>query len=118
MTEAAEVPAEVVAAMRGDPAWAEVEALAHTLGREAAVMGPGNVLPSDRLAALTQPTLVLPGGRSPVWIGRAAEAVVATIPGAVHRVLAEQTHAVEPAPLASELLEFLTTAGGSVATPR
>ena len=79
---------------------------------------PGNVLPSDRLAALTQPTLVLPGGRSPVWIGRAAEAVVATIPGAVHRVLAEQTHAVEPAPLASELLEFLTTAGGSVATPR
>ncbi len=116
MTEAAEVPADVVATMRGQPAWAEVEALAHTLGREAAVMGPGNALPADTLGALTQPTLVLTGERSPVWMGRAGEAVAAAIPGAVLRVLAGQTHAVDPAQLASELLEFFTTvvsAGGA-----
>ena len=46
MTEAAEVPADTVAAMRAEPSWRELEALAHTLGREAAVMGPGNALPA------------------------------------------------------------------------
>ncbi|MBN2624893.1 MAG: hypothetical protein JXA83_16055 [Acidimicrobiales bacterium] len=56
-------------------------------------------------------------GRSPGWIRRAAEAVAAAIPGAVHRVLADQTHAVQPAPLASELLEFFTTVGSSAEAP-
>ncbi len=109
MTEAAEVPAAVVAAMRAEPSWAELEAMAHTLGREAAVMGPGNALPAARLAQVTQPTLVLTGGESPAWLTRAGEAVAAAVPRAVHRVLAGQTHGVEAVPLASELLEFFTT---------
>ena len=50
MTEAAEVPAAVVAALRAELSWAELEAMAHTLAREAAVMGPGNALPAARLA--------------------------------------------------------------------
>lgn len=106
MIEAAEVPPEAVADMRAHPSWAELEALAHTLGREAAVMGRGNALPASLLAGLTQPTLVLTGGASPAWMTRAGEAVAATVPDAIHRVLAGQTHGVEPAPLASELLEF------------
>lgn len=95
--------------MRAEPTWAELVALADTLGREAAVMGPGNALPTARLAALRQPTLVLTGGASPTWMTRAGEAVAATIPGAVFRVLAGQSHGVAAAPLASELLEFFTT---------
>lgn len=109
MTEAAEVPAEVVAAMRADPSWPELEGMAHTLAREAAVMGPGNALPATRLRAVTQPTLVLTGGNSPAWMTQAGEAVAAAVPRAVHRVLAGQAHAVEPVPLTSELLEFFTT---------
>jgi hypothetical protein len=46
------------------PFWPDLEAAAPTLAYEAAVMGPGNVLP----AAVAQPTLVLNGGNSPAWL--------------------------------------------------
>jgi pimeloyl-ACP methyl ester carboxylesterase len=111
MVKAAEMPAEAVAAMRLDPSWSEAEAVAHTLAYEAAVMGPGNALPAGRLAAITQPTLVLTGGSSPAWLTNAGQAVAATIPGAVHRVLDGQIHNVSPEALAPELLEFFTRAG-------
>lgn len=108
MLEAAEAPAEAVAAMRRQPSWSDSEAVAHTLPYEAAVMGPGNALPAERLAAITQPTLVLTGGDSPAWLTNAGKAVAGTIPGAVHRVLDGQTHNVSPAALAPELVEFFT----------
>ena len=75
---------------------------------EAAVMGPGNALPADRLAAITQPTLVLTGGNSPAWITNAGKAAAETIPAAAHRVLEGQTHTVSPEALAPEILEFFT----------
>jgi len=106
MVAAAETPAEAVAAMRRQPFWAEAEAAAHTLAHEAAVMGRGNALPADRLAAITQPTLVLAGDRGPAWMINAGKAVAGTIPGAVYRVLEGQAHNVSPEALAPELLEF------------
>jgi pimeloyl-ACP methyl ester carboxylesterase len=109
MMEAAEAPKEAVAAMRVQPSWPQAEAVAHTLAYEAAVMGPGNALPADRLAAITQPTLVLTGGNSPAWITNAGQAVAGTIPAAAYRVLEGQTHNVSPQALAPELLEFFTS---------
>jgi pimeloyl-ACP methyl ester carboxylesterase len=109
LAEAADVPAEAVAAMRLQPSWPEAEAVAHTLAYEAAVMGPGNALPAGQLAAITQPTLVLTGGNSPAWMINAGQAVARSIRGAVHRVLDGQTHNVSPAALAPELLEFFNT---------
>jgi pimeloyl-ACP methyl ester carboxylesterase len=106
MVGAAAAPAEAVAAMRLQPSWSDCEALAHTLAYEAAIMGPGNALPAERLAAIAQPTLVLTGGNSPAWMTNAGAAVARTIPGAVHRVLEGQTHSVSPASLAPELLVF------------
>jgi hypothetical protein len=50
------------------PFWPDLEAAAPTLAYEAAVMGPGNVLPAALLAAVAQPTLVLNGGNSPAWL--------------------------------------------------
>ena len=108
MVEAAAVPAEAVAAMRLQPSWADTEAVAHTLPYEAAVMGPGNTLPADELAAITQPVLVLTGGNSPAWMTKAGKAVAGTIPDAVHRVIDGQTHNVSPTALVPELLEFFT----------
>ena len=108
MVKAAEAPAEAVAAMRLQPSWPEAEAVAHTLVYEAAVMGPGNALPADRLAAIAQPTLVLTGGNSPAWITKAGKAVARTIPAAAHRFLDGQTHNVSPEAIAPELLEFFT----------
>jgi pimeloyl-ACP methyl ester carboxylesterase len=109
LMEAADVPAEAVAAMRLQPSWPDTEAVAHTLAYEAAVMGPGNALPARQLAAITQPTLVLTGGNSPAWMINAGKAVARSIPGAVHRVLDGQTHNVSPTALAPELLEFFNT---------
>ena len=106
MVRAAEVPAELVRAMRADPSWAGLEALAHTLAYEAEVMGPGNALPVGTAAALGQPVLVLNGEHSPAWMRNAGAAVAAAVPAAVHRILAGQTHAVTADALAPELLEF------------
>jgi pimeloyl-ACP methyl ester carboxylesterase len=108
MVKAAEAPAEAVAAMRLQPSWSDSEAVAHTLPYEAAVMGPGNTLPAEQLAAITQPILVLTGGNSPAWMTNAGKAVAGTIPHAVHRVIDGQTHNVSPTALAPELLEFFT----------
>jgi pimeloyl-ACP methyl ester carboxylesterase len=109
MIEAAEVPAETVEAMRAGPHWEPLVALAHTLAREAAVMGPNNALPVERLARLDQPTLVLTGDQSPEWMRHAGQAVADAVPGASHRVLAGQAHDVSAAALAPELLEFFMT---------
>ncbi|MGW0482518.1 alpha/beta fold hydrolase [Nonomuraea sp. NPDC003214] len=110
MTAAAETPAETVAAMRAGPHWAELEALAHTLAYEAAVMGPGNALPAARIAGLDRPALVLNGELSPSWMGAAGRAVAACVPGAAHRVLEGQTHNVAAGALLPELLEFFVAA--------
>jgi pimeloyl-ACP methyl ester carboxylesterase len=108
MVEAAEVPAEAVAGMRAQPFWPQVEAVAHTLAYEAAVLGPANALPAARLATITRPALVLNGEDSPAWMRNAGAAVAATIPGAVRRVLEDQAHDVAVEALAPELLEFFT----------
>ena len=107
---AAEVPAATVTAMRGEAWWPATEAIAHTLAYEAAVLGPGNVLPAGLLATITQPTLVLNGGKSPAWMVDAGRAVARTVPGAVHRILDDQAHNVAPEALAPELLEFFVAA--------
>jgi pimeloyl-ACP methyl ester carboxylesterase len=106
MVEAAEVPVETMTAMRAHSSWSGVEAIAHTLAYEAALMGPGNALPTELLTSITQPTLVLIGENSPAWITNAGKAVAATVPRAVHRILEDQTHNVAPQSLAPELLEF------------
>jgi pimeloyl-ACP methyl ester carboxylesterase len=108
MVKAAEVPPGILATMRTEPSWPETEAVAHTLIYEAAVMGPGNALPTALLSALTQTTLVLTGENSPAWIIRTGKAVCASIPHATHRVLEGQTHNVAPQVLIPELLEFFT----------
>jgi alpha-beta hydrolase superfamily lysophospholipase len=108
MVEAAEVPVAAVAAMRAEPSWPAMEAVAHTLAYEAAVMGPGSALPGRRLAAIAQPTLVLSGAKSPQWMASAGRAVAGKVPGARHRVLEDQAHNVAAKALVPELLEFFT----------
>jgi alpha-beta hydrolase superfamily lysophospholipase len=110
LVRAAEASPRDVAAMRGQPFWPAMEAAAQTLAYEAFVMGPDNELPSSLLAGIAQPTLVLNGGASPAWMGRAGKAVANAIPGAVHRVLEGQPHYVAPEAIVPELLEFLVTA--------
>jgi pimeloyl-ACP methyl ester carboxylesterase len=102
------MPAEMIAQMRGAPMWPALEALAPSLAYDSAVMGDsgGGSLPTERLAAVAAPTLVLDGGASPAWMREVARLVANTLPGGQHRRLEGQTHDVAPEALAPVLEEF------------
>ena len=80
------VPDEALAAMHAQPDWPQYEALAPTLAYDHAIVGDGAV-PRERAAAITAPTLVANGERSPDFFRLAAEATAAAITGAEHRIL-------------------------------
>ena len=109
MTDVVGAPAEMVTEMRNSPAWPALEAVAHTLPYDIAVLGgnmSGKPLPAERWAALTAPVLVMSGGASPDWIGNSARTLAQTLPEAQHQVLAEQTHSAAPDVLAPALEQF------------
>ena len=103
LREDAQVPAMGVALMPLMPAWGKLKALVHTLPYDLTIMAggqQGRPLPPGRWAALTAPTLVMAGGKSPAWLQNAAQALAHALPGASHRTLPGQTHIVKAKPLA------------------
>jgi pimeloyl-ACP methyl ester carboxylesterase len=103
-TAAVGMPAEVVAPMRQAPFWPGMERLGQALIYDAAIMGDFRV-PTDRLAKVAVPTLLLDGGTIP-GLSRTAEAVARVVPGAQRRTLAGQPHNVDPAVIAPVVAEF------------
>ncbi|AZP14829.1 alpha/beta fold hydrolase [Streptomyces aquilus] len=106
LTQAVGVPAEAVAGMRHAPFWADMEAVAHTLPYDGAVMGDtmsGRPLPAEGWNTLADRLLVLDGGASDGWIRAGAHA----LPGQ-HGTLDGQDHDVDPSVLAPALIEFFT----------
>ena len=104
-------PAAIVVMMRLMPwVWRKLEAVAHTLPYDAAVMSDFRV-PRTRFASIRTPALVMNGSKSDQRLKQAARAVVEAIPGARHRELPGQTHNVSPDVLAPAAVEFLM--GGS-----
>ena len=109
MTEVVGMPAEAVAQMKSAPTWPALEAVAHTLPYDIAVLGDnmaGKPLPTDRWTAATAPTLVMDGGASPAWIRNSARTFAGILPNAQHRTLEGQTHAAAPEVLAPEIERF------------
>jgi pimeloyl-ACP methyl ester carboxylesterase len=104
MTQAASIPAEFVAGMRHAPFWAAQEEQAHTLVYDATLMGDFSV-PTERLASVGTPTLVIDGGTTP-WLSNAANAVAEALPNAQRRTLQGQQHNVSPDAIAPALAEF------------
>jgi hypothetical protein len=104
---------EDIEAGRGHPRWAASEALVHTLVYDTACLA-GYRPPTDRLATITQPTLVATGGAPdphrteapPDFFGAAADAIVASVPHSERVVLAEQAHVADPKAVAAMLAEF------------
>ncbi len=105
MTRLVGLPAEAVAPLRNAPMWPGLEAIAHTLVYDAAVMGDYS-LPTARLASVTVPTLVIAGAESDERLRRAAKAVADALPDARRRTLAGQTHDYAAEALAPVLDEF------------
>jgi pimeloyl-ACP methyl ester carboxylesterase len=105
------VPAVVVTMMRFTPAWPKLKKVAHTLPYDGSFVEEfqrGRPLPAGRWASVTVPTAVIDGGKSPDWMRNANAALAAAVPGSVHRTLPGQTHMVEPAVLASALVQHFT----------
>jgi acetyl esterase/lipase len=110
MTHAVGMPSEFVAPMRELPFWPAMEAVAHTLAYDGAIVGEsmsGRPLDTHLFAAVTTPTLVLEGGQAP-WLVAGARALAEALPNAEVRRLEGQTHDVAPDVLAPALKAFFS----------
>jgi pimeloyl-ACP methyl ester carboxylesterase len=106
------VPAIFVAAMPLMPAWSKLKAAAHTLPYDGAIVQDhqqGKPLPVGRWSSVTMPTLVLDGGKSPVWMRHATAALAMALPNSQYRTLKGQTHMVKPKAHAPVIAEFFDT---------
>jgi pimeloyl-ACP methyl ester carboxylesterase len=109
MTKGSLMPADMVAGMRTQPFWSEVEAVAPTLVYDAILMDGtmrGNPLPRDRWAMVTIPTLVMYGGAGQAWSRNAAEALIELLPNAEPKILEGQFHTLTPEILTPVLEKF------------
>lgn len=105
------VPSQAIDAMRSQPGWTSLEAIAPTLAYDDALLAGGYV-PRHLAEALTLPMIVLSGAASPEVLRQAAEATAGALAGADLRVLAGQTHDVDPAAVTPVLVDFFSTPGG------
>jgi pimeloyl-ACP methyl ester carboxylesterase len=101
------IPAEVVEQLRHAPFRPALDAIAHTLAYDLAVMGTG-VVPTDLLGKIHVPTLVVVGGDSPEPLQVAARGVVAVVDGADLAVLDGADHSAGTDVLAPVLSAFFT----------
>lgn len=104
-------PGPMVAVMRLTPVWRKLTSVAHTLPYDLSVViehQQGRPLPEGLFAAVSQPTLVIAGGKSPAYlkngqaavVGALADARLETLPGQTHMVKAKVTAPVVAAHLA------------------
>jgi pimeloyl-ACP methyl ester carboxylesterase len=93
-----------IAAAMKSPYWPGLEDLANTLAYDAALYGPPS---TDRLATITQPTLVATGGSND-YFEQAADAVAASLAHAERQVIAGQGHVVDPKVMAAVLTRFFS----------
>jgi pimeloyl-ACP methyl ester carboxylesterase len=103
------VPDQAIEDMRRGPEWKSMQAIAHTLAYDAAVVGEDRIVPSDRAARVTAQVLVMDGGASKEslpFMHITAEQLTKAIPGAQQRTLEGQVHVVDEKVLAPVLLEF------------
>ena len=109
-------PAAMVVVMRLMPwIWRKLEAVAHTLPYDSALMTDFRI-PRARFASIEVPVLVMNGSKTDVRLKEAARAIAKAIPGAQHGELAGQTHNVKPDALTPAVVEFLSAS--TAAQPR
>ena len=109
MTKGSLMPADMVAGMRTQPFWPEVEAVASTLVYDAIIMDGtmrGVPLPPARWSSIGIPVLVMYGGGGPVWSQSAAKALLELLPNARQEILEGQFHTLTPEILAPVLERF------------
>jgi pimeloyl-ACP methyl ester carboxylesterase len=110
------LPAPVVVMMRLMPwIWRKLEAVAHTLPYDAALM-TGFRIPRARFASIGVPVLVMNGAKTDARLRDAAQAIAEAIPAAHYRELAGQTHNVKPDVLTPAVVDFFATPAAPAAS--
>ena len=107
-TQAVGIPEDVVAQLRHAPFRPGLEAIAHTLAYDAAIVGDLS-LPAGLLATVTAPALVISGENSPPFLRDAARAAAAALPSGRLATLPGQTHDINPEATAPVMAEFLAS---------
>jgi pimeloyl-ACP methyl ester carboxylesterase len=102
------MPEDVVAQMRHAPFRPGLEAIAHTLTYDLTIIGD-LTLPTELIASIATPTLVIEGEKSPPMIRNAARAVAEALPDGWRSTLADQTHDISPDATAAVLEDFLSS---------
>ena len=102
--------APLVALMRLMPAWRQMTAAAHTLPYDYAFViehQQGRPLPAGYYDDVACPTLVMVGGKSPLYMRNAQAAIASAVPGARLQTIPGQTHMIKAKVVAPELTAFL-----------
>jgi pimeloyl-ACP methyl ester carboxylesterase len=111
MREGMGAPRALVGVLRvARPIWRNLEAVAHTLPYDYAVMDGtvhGRPLALEPWSSIAVPTLVLTGAKSPASLQVAADALAARMSDATRGRLAGQSHNVSMRVLAPVVGEFL-----------
>jgi pimeloyl-ACP methyl ester carboxylesterase len=105
-TKAIGMPEPVVLQLREAPFRPGLEAIAHTLVYDAAIIGD-LTLPAELIASIATPALVIAGQKSPPLMRDAARAVADTLPNGRLCTLTGQTHDISPEATAAALEELL-----------
>jgi pimeloyl-ACP methyl ester carboxylesterase len=101
------MPPDALEEMRQSPQWTSMEAVAHTLAYDNAIMGDG-ALPTDAARKASMPTLIMDGSEGADFIHEAAEGLAKAMPHARRATHEGQTHGAAPEVLAPILVEFFT----------
>jgi pimeloyl-ACP methyl ester carboxylesterase len=91
-------PRPMIAVMRVMPVWKKLTGVAHTLPHDLSIVidhQQGRALPADLYDAVTAPTLVIAGGKSPAYLQHAQAAVAAILPDGRLETLPGQTHMIK-----------------------
>ena len=106
MTQVVRMPAEFAAFARTQPWWAGQEKIAHTLAYDGRVM-EDYLLPKERAASVTTPTLVIAGAKSFPALPESAAALAKLMPDAQFKLLEDQEHNVAPEVIGPVMKAFL-----------
>lgn len=109
MTKGMGAPAFFINLMRLFPVWKRLKAVAHTLPYDFAIMGDtvwGKPLSAEQWSAVTVPTLVMDGEKSPKRARHAAAAISQVLPEAQHTTLKGQGIDVAPTAIAPATAQF------------
>ena len=112
MTQVVGLPPEFAAHARTQQFWQAQEALAHTLAYDATIMGDHS-LPTERVASVAAPTLVMAGGESPPFMRETARALADALHEGRCHTLEGQEHNVAAEALVPLLEEYFKDQNGT-----